>query len=114
LLYLRKCKSDTRGAREVAVFRKAAPAVVLIKTKEGLGSGIILKSGLILTNRHVVEGFGSVQIFFKPGENSNSAETRPGIVKFVDIKRDLAIITPDSLPANSKILDISPSDEFDV
>src|ERR1700739_3585121 len=40
-------KSPSRGTREIAIFRRAAPAVVLIKTSEGSGSGIILESGLI-------------------------------------------------------------------
>jgi S1-C subfamily serine protease len=49
-----------RGAREVAIFRQAAPAVVLLKTKDGSGSGVILENGSVLTNRHVVEGIGAV------------------------------------------------------
>src|SRR5262252_6506645 len=43
-----------RGSREIAIFRQAAPAVVLIKTKDGLGSGVVLQDGQIVTNRHVV------------------------------------------------------------
>ena len=107
----------TRGAREIGIFRQAAPAVVLIKTREGSGSGIILKNGLILTNRHVVEGVGKVQIFFKPthSDNGNTETlTSEGLVKFVDVKRDLAIIAPESLPSNATALNISNSDNFDV
>src|SRR4051812_12347310 len=48
----------TRGAQEIAAYRQASPAVVLLKTKEGLGSGVVLQNGQIITNRHVVEGVG--------------------------------------------------------
>ena len=110
-------KGVTRGAREIAIFRDAAPAVVLLRTKEGSGSGVVLQDGLILTNRHVVEGVGVVQIFFKPTElnqSSQAAESRLGKVQFVDPSRDLALIRPESVPANYKFLKLAPKDEFAV
>jgi S1-C subfamily serine protease len=110
-------KAVTRGAHEIAIFRNAAPAVVLLRTKEASGSGVVLQNGLILTNRHVVEGVGVVQIFFKPTElsqSSQTAQTRLGRVQFVDPRRDLALIRPESLPANYKFLTITPQDEFEV
>ena len=106
-----------RGAKEILIFRQSAPAVVLIKTKEGRGSGVILPSGRVLTNRHVVEGIGAVQLFFKPVELSNSRQTgevRTGKVQFVDPKRDLAIIVPELLPSNYKSLRVAPRDDLDV
>jgi S1-C subfamily serine protease len=107
-------KEPTRGTQEVTIFRQAAPAVVLIKTKDGSGSGIVLQNGTVLTNRHVVEGVGAVQIFFKPPDLTRSAETRTGRVEFVDPRRDLALIHPDSLPPNTKFLRITGTDEFEV
>jgi S1-C subfamily serine protease len=94
----------------------AAPAVVLLKTKEGNGSGVVLEDGLILTNRHVVEGIGSVQIFFKPIESTNeqTTEFRIGRVSFVDKSKDLALITPDKLPANFKFLKIASKGNLEV
>src|SRR6516225_1658057 len=109
--------SRTRGPRESAIFYQAAPAVVLLKTNEASGSGIILQNGSVLTNRHVVEGIGSVQIFFTPADLARGGEvteTRMGLVKFVDPRRDLAIITPESLPANYKFLRISSRNDFEV
>jgi S1-C subfamily serine protease len=106
-----------RGAKEIAVFRQAGPAVVLIKTKEGSGSGVILSNGRILTNRHVVEGIGVVQIFFKPVDIANGKQTTEmtsGKVQYVDVKRDLAIIKPDTLPADFKSLRIASRDDLDV
>jgi S1-C subfamily serine protease len=106
----------TRGAREIAIFREAAPAVVLIQTANSTGSGIILQSGLILTNRHVVEGVGSVQICFKPYERDGKviAETRRGTIKCVDPRRDLALVEPESLPRGFRYLTISSASNFDV
>jgi S1-C subfamily serine protease len=114
---LKEQKTASRGPREIAIFRQAAPAVVLIKTSEASGSGIVLQSGSILTNRHVVEGVGNVQIFFKPDDQEKGvtqAQTRSGTVRFVDRQRDLAIIAPESLPNGFKFLKISAADKFDV
>src|ERR1019366_6827524 len=38
----------TRGARDITVFRDAAPAVVLVATDEGFGSGSVIEKGTIL------------------------------------------------------------------
>ena len=106
-----------RGAQETAVYRNAAPAVVLLKTNDGFGSGVILENGLILTNRHVVEGVGAVEIFFKPtdvNENLSSAEMRIGRVKAVDAQRDLAVVSPEILSKTFKFLKITNQDNFDV
>jgi S1-C subfamily serine protease len=106
-----------RGAQEIAIFRQAAPAVVLLATKEGFGSGVVLQNGLILTNRHVVEGVGAVQIVFKPSDSSQGSqavESRAGTVKFVDIQRDLALVAADSMPANFKYLRIATHDDIEV
>jgi S1-C subfamily serine protease len=110
-------KITARGAQEISVFRQAAPAVVLVVTKDGLGSGVVLENGSVVTNRHVVEGVGSARLFFKPDElapGKQTAETRIGTVKFVDPRRDLAIIAPDSLPAGYKFLKIATRDDYQV
>jgi S1-C subfamily serine protease len=106
-----------RGAQEAAIYRNAAPAVVLLKTSEGSGSGVILDNGLIITNRHVVEGVGAVEIFFKPtnlSENTSATEMRVGRVKAVDARRDLAAISPDALPNNFKVLRVAAKENYEV
>jgi S1-C subfamily serine protease len=106
-----------RGAREIAIYRQAAPAVVLLKTAEASGSGVVLQGGVIVTNRHVVEGAGKVQVFFKPNDLSQdleSMESRIGTVTAVDPSRDLALITPESLPANYKFLRLTARTNFEA
>jgi len=106
-----------RGAQEIAVYRQAAPAVVLLKAAEASGSGVVLQGGVIITNRHVVEGVGRVQIFFKPNDlnqDLQSMDSRVGRVTAVDPRRDLALITPESLPANYKFLKLTVRTNFEV
>jgi S1-C subfamily serine protease len=113
----RQTTTAMRGAQEIAAYRKAAPAVVLIKTKEASGSGVVLPNGLILTNRHVVEGVGNVQIFFKPNnvnQTTEATEFRSGKVKYVDVLRDLAIIEVENLPPDYKFLKIAARDDLEV
>jgi S1-C subfamily serine protease len=114
---LRQNPAATRGAQEIAAYRKAAPAVVLIKTKDGSGSGVMLQNGLVLTNRHVVEGVRNVQVFFKPKDTNQvteSTEFRPAKVKYVDRQRDLAIVEVDNLPRDFPFLRIAANDDLEV
>ena len=39
----------TRGAQDISLFRNAAPSVVLVRTKNGFGTGSLLKDNTILT-----------------------------------------------------------------
>jgi len=61
--------------------------VVLIEHSEGLGTGVLITSdGLIITNKHVVEGATSLQVSF-----ANSTTTK-GLVVHQHDTMDLAII----------------------
>ncbi len=109
--------SLTRGAREIAIYRRGAPAVVLIRTSDSSGSGVILSNGLILTNRHVVEAVGNVQLFFKSKDENRSErglEVRTAQVIAVDPTRDLALLKPASLPADQPYLKISNRDQLEI
>ena len=69
------------------IVKASLPAVVQIRSTAGLGSGFIISSsGLIVTNRHVVEGSGEVSVTTSRGETITSSSI------FVDQGRDLAII----------------------
>jgi S1-C subfamily serine protease len=57
----------TRSAKDAALYRSISPSVVLVVTKDSLGSGsLISTTGDILTNCHVVKGAADVGIVFKP------------------------------------------------
>jgi putative serine protease PepD len=71
-----------------AVAQAVGPAVVLIQTTVGEGSGIVYDtSGLIVTNAHVVEGFSQVDVTLADGEIYEDAE-----VVGADTNRDVAVV----------------------
>jgi putative serine protease PepD len=70
------------------VARAVGPAVVLISTNTGQGSGIVYdKSGLIVTNAHVVEGVTQVRVQLADGDTYDDGE-----VVGVDTRRDVAVV----------------------
>lgn len=95
---------ELRGPRNIAVFRDAAPAVVMVMASDGIGTGSLLANGTILTNWHVVSGNSQVNIIFKPidphGKVSSGDMTAADVVK-IDRTRDLALLHPKSLPTRS-------------
>jgi S1-C subfamily serine protease len=124
----------TRGPRDVSLFRDAAPSVVLIQTKDGIGSGSMLKDNVILTSLHVVGTERQVTVVFKPSDPSGRLKddevSRADVIK-ADRQRDLALLRPHSLPSGSirpldilrpqspppgsiRPLDISPQDTIEV
>ena len=108
----------SRGPRDISLFRESAPSVVLIKTKDGLGSGSLLKDNTILTSLHVVGTERQVTIVFKPsdpgGRLTNDEVSSADVIK-VDRQRDLALLRPKSLPSHPiRPLDVSPLDSIEV
>jgi S1-C subfamily serine protease len=92
-----------RGAREAALFRAWAPAVILVAVSDGLGSGAVIdkEHRLAVTNRHVVGNNTQVSVIFKPqGEADAQDQTayRAEVVK-VDEVADLAVIRISEIPA---------------
>jgi putative serine protease PepD len=87
----------TEGSIAAAVER-VLPSVVSVRTSsfgggEGGGSGVIFdRSGLILTNNHVVEGTTSVTVSF----NDGSHEPLPAEVVGTEPGRDLAVLRVDA------------------
>jgi len=113
---LRPERPQTRGAHDSAIYRDTAPAVVLIVTNDGLGSGTLLKSGNILTDAHVVGAAKQVGVIFKPTEMRapNNSDIIRGDVLRIDQVRDLAIVHPASVPESAKTLDVDANDAFEV
>jgi S1-C subfamily serine protease len=104
----------TRGAQDISLFRDDAPSVVLIMTKEALGSGSLLQDNVILTNFHVIDHKKEVTVVFKPSDPSGKPaqdEVTEGEVIKVDVQRDLALVRPRSLPSRTvRPLQISSTD----
>ena len=73
-----------------AVAGSAGPAVVGIGHGWGLGSGVVVNDGVVLTNAHNVRG-GEVAVSF--GEGNRAVE---GHVAGVDVDGDLAVINVDT------------------
>jgi S1-C subfamily serine protease len=93
---------STRGEKEVALYKKASPAVVFVLTNTGvIGSGAIIDAkGSVVTNWHVVKDEPSVVVIFKP---KDSAELRkdlafPAQVVKTDQVSDLALLKIASPP----------------
>ena len=99
----------TRGAQDISLFRNDAPAVVLILTTDGLGSGSLLKNNTILTNRHVVGNERQVTVVFKPSDPSGKPKddevVRADVIK-LDAQRDASALTPSIYSISATIRNI--------
>jgi len=78
----------TGQSRAAAIYAKASPAVVSIRTGTGSGTGFLInKTGTIVTNAHVVGTSKQVQIKF-----GVHGTTLTGTVKGTDPSADLAVV----------------------
>jgi serine protease Do len=69
------------------IVRNATPAIVVISTADGWGSGFfVTKDGVVVTNAHVVQGHSSVSVVLSDGRTIESSDI------YVDEDRDLALI----------------------
>jgi len=90
---------------------------VLIVTNTGSGSGsVIRKNGLVLTNWHVVEGYGSVKIIFKPplGSKFRASDFYVGNVERVDQVADLALVRVVAPPRNLTEIPLGKFDDVEI
>jgi S1-C subfamily serine protease len=102
----KKDKLLLRGAKEQQIYATASPSVVLVVTKDGIGSGsVVSATGHILTNWHVVGDERYVAILFKPARDGDVPDMKraiKGVVVKVDEVADLATIKIAALPAGVK------------
>jgi S1-C subfamily serine protease len=108
----------TRGARDIAVYRATSPAVVLVVTKDGFGSGSLLDNKTILTNWHMVTGYRQVNVIFKPtdpfGKLSDDDLVAAQVIK-TDARHDLALLRPKAVPSHSiSPIKVAPQDNIEV
>jgi hypothetical protein len=108
--------SGESGVRLTRLFRKAAPAVVLIVTNDALGSGTLLKRGGILTNAHVVGAAKQVAIIFRPVDvrAPNQSDIILGDVLRIDEVKDLARVHPATVPESANSMEVDDTDAFEI
>jgi S1-C subfamily serine protease len=111
-------RAATRGAAETRVYQKASPAVVLIVTRHGLGSGVLISAdGKIVTNHHVVGDEEEVGVIFKPAQEGaaiGKADVRRAKVLRRDDVTDLALVQASEVPAGVTPLAIGDSAKLQV
>lgn len=115
-----------RGAKEIELFRTLSPAVALIVTDTGSGSGslIAMKSvvantrpGMLLTNAHVVGDATEVTVVFKPqkdGEKLTEAHGVEGRVRKTDPARDLALVEVANVPTHVAVIPLGKMSDVQV
>lgn len=109
---------EVRGAKEAQIYKRHSRSVVLIYTRDGLGTGTVVSAtGDIITNYHVVKGFKEVGVIFKPiqeGQQPTKADlVRARVIK-VDEVADLALIHVDGAPPGIEPIIIGNKSEVSV
>jgi S1-C subfamily serine protease len=87
--------SNSRGIKEINLFKNVSPSIVLILTKHSIGSGaIIAPNGDIITNNHVVGNNKQVVVALKPksGSSPKRKDLLVADVLKVNQSSDLALI----------------------
>lgn len=85
------------GSSYADLVERVSPHVVTVRTEGGLGSGVVFRPDVVLTNEHVVGDRNRVVVEYADGRES------PGTVLAVDSITDLAVVRTDrkDLPAAS-------------
>jgi S1-C subfamily serine protease len=110
--------ASTRSAKDAEIYRTVSPSVVLILTKDGLGSGSLIdKSGYVITNYHVVKGYSNVAVVFKPAtegmEPTRDDMVRGEVTKDDEIA-DLALVKVAQVPSGRNPLRLGDTEEISV
>ena len=98
---------STEEENLIRVARQASPAVVTVRQRGGLGSGVIVRSdGVIVTNAHVVGNARQVEVSLADGRSF------PGLVLGRDPTVDIAVVRIDArgLP----VAPLADSDRLEV
>jgi putative serine protease PepD len=76
-----------------AIYQRVRPSVVVIRTNDALGSGVVVADdGAILTANHVIAGATRISVTFFDGTTTSAA------VISADPALDIAVLGPASLP----------------
>lgn len=109
---------NTRSVQDAALFKNIAPSVVLIVTKDALGSGTIIgNKGEILTNWHVVGGYSEVGVILKPASNTqkiSSSDIRRAQVIKIDQVSDLALLKLVEAPSDRQPVKLGDDSDINI
>jgi S1-C subfamily serine protease len=108
---------ETRGATNVEVYKKAAPATVLVVTDQSLGSGAVISDqGEVLTNWHVIQGVSRMAVVFKPqrGVEVKKELAFAATPVKVDQVADLALLKIQAPPQNLRALPLGDMADIEV
>jgi hypothetical protein len=108
----------TRSAKDAALYRSISPSVVLIVTKESIGSGsLITSTGDIVTNWHVIKGASDVVVIFKPaaeGREPTKDDIKAARVVRYDPVADLALVKAAEVPKGRNPIRIGDGSDISV
>lgn len=103
-------KSNQPPLDTSALFRRAAPAVVIISRADGNGTGfLVARNGILLTNHHVVEDAGGLAVQFRDLESGTETSLKCSIVA-CDSIRDIALLSVDAVPPALAPIELADSD----
>jgi S1-C subfamily serine protease len=108
---------ETRGATNVEVYKKAAPATVLVVTDQSLGSGVVISDqGEVLTNWHVIQGASRIAVVFKPrkGVEIKKELAFAAMLMKIDQVADLALLKIQAPPQNVSALSLGDITDLEV
>jgi S1-C subfamily serine protease len=80
------------------IVRTVMPAVVTIETDVATGTGFFVRPGIVLTNKHVVNGSSSMRVRFSNGQVS------PAYVTSTASDGDLALVRVEVPPSQSSVV----------
>lgn len=108
----------SRSVRDAALFKNISPSVVLIVTKQGLGSGTIISNrGEVLTNWHVVGNNQEVGVILKPSKDTQKISAtdivRAKVVK-IDQVADLALVQLSEIPSGRSSVKLGDDSDISV
>ena len=111
-------KIKFRGAAK-NIYNQYANSVIYIYNPEAeaIGSGSLIdKSGLVITNWHVINKATVVGVWMKPKKGEKLEEQTPlgASVLAVNKKQDLAIIKVSGLPKNLKVVPLGSANDIDI
>jgi len=100
-----------------ALFKQVADGVVLVVTNEGFGSGaVISEGGEIVTNWHVVKGYQTVGVVFRPPAGTELSEDMVIYADVVKISetQDLALLQLQEPMPSQTVLQLGTMDNVDI